>query len=143
MTIETVQVVPIGTEVTVRGGIPARIEGYGEVLRNTDGPTVDESERVTVYEVEVIENHVGAGDKVTLEGERMLLYREAFEVKGEYLVKLNANIRTIVTADGPEEALEQVREAISSLLTWDGDEDAPMALEQLELRFSGGITEPQ
>ena len=136
---QVAEVVPIGTQVRVRSDgadspIEGVIEGYGTVMRNTDEPVVDESEQVVVYEVEVTKAHVGYGDKVTLEGERLLLYRGAFDVAGEYVVEFSAKFRSVVKAADEMTARQEFITAVSGALTWDGDDNAPDELTELEMR---------
>jgi len=63
-----------------------------------------------------------------------LLYRGAFEVPGEFVVSFKANFKSVVRADTEDEARQALITAISETLTWDGDDEAPEALEQLEMR---------
>ena len=127
------EIVPIGTKVRLSNGAEAMIEGHGTVIRNEEDSEAPD-EQVTVYEIEVTKSHVGAGDVITLEGERQLLYRGAFEVPGEFVVSFKASFKSVVRADTEIEAQQALITAISGALTWDGDDEAPDELEQLEMR---------
>ena len=136
---QVVEIVPIGTKVKVRSDgadrpIEGVIEGYGTVLRNDNEPVVDESAQVAVYEVEVTKDHLGYGDKVTLEGERLLLYRGAFTLDAEYVVEVTYRFRSVITAENEAAATQALRDALVETLSWDGDEEAPEALAALEMR---------
>lgn len=130
------EVVPVGTAVKIRcdgyDPIEGVIEGYGTVIRDNSG--MENGGEVTVYEIEVTLGHVGYGDKVTLEGERLLVYRGAFDVPGEYVVEFRANFKSMVRASNEDEARAALISAISETLTWDGDDNAPDELTELEMR---------
>lgn len=131
------ELVPIGTEVRVHTPsgyepIKGMIEGHGSVIR--DGSGFENGGEVIAYEVEVTEAHVGYADKVTLEGERMLLYRGAFDVPGDHKVSFTAKFTSIVKGGDREEARTTFISSISETLTWDGDEEAPDGLEHLEMQ---------
>ena len=132
------EIVPIGTKIRVRSdgadsAIEGMIEGYGTVIRsdeNADGP----DEQVTVYEVEVTKAHVGYGDKVTLEGERLLLYRGAFTIDAEYDVTVKYSFSARIKAENELAASQALRDALVEVLTFDGDDNAPEPLVEMEMR---------
>lgn len=111
----------IGQQVVVDGDI-GHITGVAE-MTFANGP-LDESSEVYLVDFGEPENPV----------HQRLVWGQDIEEKPKRRVSVAYVFTAEVEAEGEVQAKEALRDALVEVLTWDGDDDAPSILEELQMR---------
>lgn len=124
----------IGSVVRTRQGVRARVLGRGIINQFAPEDNVP-ADDYDVYEIEVIVDHIGRGDVVTLSGTKMLKYGvDLFADADEWLASVTYRFTSKVKAATESAAEHKLREALIEALTFDDDDEAAEPLVELEMQ---------